>query len=98
MNIVKKPNDSLDYHAMLAMPKLIEGARVKLSADHLRNTGQFFGEIAPTSRGPFARGKLVRFDDAYIPGTRLAWVLWDDGRLLRVRPKVLWPCDVTEPA
>ena len=96
--ITKKPDGSLDYHAMLAMPKLIEGARVRISAAHLRQTGQHYGNPAPTSHGPFARGTLEKFDDDYIPGKRLAWVMWDDGNPYRIRPELLWPDGVTEPA
>lgn len=96
--LAHKPDGSLDYHAMMAMPKLIEGARVQISSAHLRQTGQFTGEPAPTWRGPFARGKISAFDDEYIEGKRLAWVMWDDGSLKRCRPEILWPCNVTEPA
>lgn len=96
--LAKKPDGSLDYHAMMAMPKLIEGARVQISGAHLRQTGQFVGDPAPTSHGPFARGKITAFDEEYIEGKRLAWVMWDDGNLRRIRPEVLWPCSVTEPA
>jgi len=112
--LAKNPDGSLDYHAMMAMPKLIEGARVQISSAHLRQTCQFVGDPAssahlrqtcqfvgdpaPTSHGPFARGKIAGFDEEYIPGKRLAWVMWDDGNLRRIRPEVLWPSDVTEPA
>lgn len=76
--------------------KLKPGCRVMLRREFLRNTGQFTGPDAPTWRGPFARGQLACFDDKYLPGT--AKVLWDDGKVTRVKSANLWPCGIPEPA
>ena len=78
--------------------KLIPGCRVMVAREHLRNTGQYTGPEAPTHIGPFARGKLVVWDDKYLPSTRLAKVLWDNGKVTRVNPGCLWPCEVPEPS
>lgn len=98
MTLAKKADGSLDYHAMLAMPKLVQGARVQISSAHLRQTGQFYGDPAPTHIGPFARGEILAMDDNYLPGANVALVLWDNGREMHALLSNLWPCDVTEPA
>ena len=96
--LAKKPDGSLDYHAMLAAPKLVPGARVQISAAHLRNTGQFYGDPAPCHVGPFARGEILRMDEEYLPGKAVALVRWDNGREMHALLVNLWPCNVTEPA
>ena len=57
------------------------GARVMYCAAHLRSTGQYTGPEAPTSFGPFARGRLVE-GGATLGGldpVRFAVVRWEDG-------------------
>jgi hypothetical protein len=53
------------------------GDRVRFTAKFLRSTGQYTGEPAPTSYGPFARGEVLNI----IPlsgTTLLAEIKWDD--------------------
>jgi hypothetical protein len=57
------------------------GQRVHYARDWLRNTGQFTGEPAPTSWGPFAAGEVVKLDKG---GPWLTEVRWDDGEATRV--------------
>lgn len=90
--------DELTRHRLMTVDKLIPGARVKICARHLRNTGQFYGPDAPTHAGPWARGEITHMDAEYLPGTILATVEWDNGKTLRVLPSNLWPCGTPEPA
>lgn len=58
-------------------PKEI-GDRVQLSRQHLRSTGQYTGEPAPTGYGPFAKGMVIGFEQLG-PDTQLAVIKFDDG-------------------
>jgi len=54
---------------------------VRYSTQFLRNTGQFAGDPAPTSCGPFARGQV----DSDVDDARsVASVRWEDGNVSSV--------------
>ncbi len=55
--------------------------RVMMAAKFLRNTGQHYGDPAPTSSGPFARGEVIHIDPEPLRegGPQYCRVAWDDG-------------------
>jgi hypothetical protein len=59
------------------MTKANVGDRVRFTVGFLRSTGQYSGPEAPTSFGPFARGRVIA-DVEKMPDFRL--VKWDNGR------------------
>lgn len=54
------------------------GMRVMYCREFLRNTGQFTGQPAPTSWGPFARG-IVSDSIPLGSGNSVAQIDWDNG-------------------
>jgi len=57
------------------------GDVVEYSTSWLRSTGQYTGDPAPTSWGPFAKGQVFRVDgDARAMGPAVVLVKWEDGR------------------
>ena len=58
--------------------------RVQFSTSFLRNTGQYAGNDAPTSKGPFARGTVTKLEPVGAKNA-LVSVTWDNG----VRSNVL---------
>lgn len=71
-------------------PKEI-GDRVRLSSQHCRNTGQYTGDAAPTAYGPFARGRILEFNQLG-PDTQLAMIEFDDGTRRNVHVGNLETC------
>lgn len=53
---------------------------VRFTAQFLRSTGQYAGDEAPTSTGPWAKGTVVALSPKQLPGPVVARVLWADGR------------------
>lgn len=58
------------------------GDRVQFATRWLRSTGQFTGDPAPCSWGPFARGQLVKVEP--LGQCDLAQVRFDNGDLKQV--------------
>ena len=90
--------DEIKRHALMTKDAFTPGVRVKICARHLRSTGQFYGDPAPTNHGPFARGEIVKMDSEYLPGRSVALIRWDNGQEHRVLTSNLWPCGRPEPA
>jgi hypothetical protein len=58
--------------------KFQPGDRVKFAVTFLRSTGQYYGDPAPCSSGPFARGTVDEVLELEF-GRQAVYVVWDDG-------------------
>lgn len=75
-----------------AQKRIVVGTRVRYSAEFLRNTGQFSGEV------PHLRGEVTMLEP--LGQCTLATVSWNNGRSSGVLVANLWPCELAhlEPA
>ena len=66
------------------------GQRVRVTAEHCRNTGMYYGPEAPTSIGPHARGYVRGY--TLLHTIVLAHVEWDDGEYMNINAANLEKC------
>lgn len=61
--------------------------KVRFAAGFLKATGQLTGPDAPTSVGPFARGRIIEIHQ--LGPSTLIEVLWADNRITKIFSKNL---------
>ena len=66
--------------------------RVRFTKSFLQSTGQYTGPDAPTSYGPFAKGKVIHTKVMPTSLTILVTVEWEDGEVTRVNEANLEAC------